>query len=156
MEKINSYLGMADNDFAFASGGMRTCSELGVYNSIASLCAQACEKYLKAIIELCFADHQELKSLLRTHNLRTLYNVISKKYDLGVTTKDCKWVGDFYFDARYPGDDFVEVTFDDATECLAITEKLKGVAHAIVGEERKKREESQTQLKKLAAFLSGE
>ena len=156
MESLNSYLGMADNDLAYAQAGLSLGETLGNYNGLASVCAQACEKYLKAVLELCFAENQELVSLLHSHNLRSIYNVIITKYELQISSKDCKWVGDFYFDARYPGDNFILVNREDAIECLRITELLKQDAHKIIEVERARRSVVQEQLKELRAFKEDE
>ena len=32
MHKLNSYFGMAENDYLYAKGGMETCRRLGNYN----------------------------------------------------------------------------------------------------------------------------
>ena len=40
MHKLNSYFGMAENDYLYAKGGMETCRRLGNYNGVASGCAQ--------------------------------------------------------------------------------------------------------------------
>lgn len=37
---------------------------------------------------------------------------------------ECKWLGDFYFDARYPWDNFVVVSKEDAYNALSITEHI--------------------------------
>ena len=68
MHKLNSYFGMAENDYLYAKGGMETCRRLGNYNGVASGCAQAAEKYLKALAERCLVDDPEAVTLLKTHN----------------------------------------------------------------------------------------
>ena len=110
MEKLNTYFGMANNDYLFAKAGMQTGAEIGNYNIVASPCSQACEKFMKAVLELCFSDSEDLLQLLHSHNLRALYNVIITKYKLSVSYKDYKCVGDFYFDARYPSIDYLMAT----------------------------------------------
>lgn len=54
MESLNTYFGMANNDYLFAKAGMQTGDKLGNYNVVASLCSQACGKYMKAVLGLCF------------------------------------------------------------------------------------------------------
>lgn len=152
MESLNTYFGMANNDYLFAKAGMQTGDKLGNYNVVASLCSQACGKYMKAVLELCFSDREELLKLLHSHNLRSLYNVIITKYELSISSKDCKWVGDFYFDARYPGDDFICVNNDDAEECLRITEQLCKDAKEILESEMNARMKKKEKLKSLSAF----
>ena len=36
MVSLNSYFGMAENDYLYARGGMEICRQLGNYNSVAS------------------------------------------------------------------------------------------------------------------------
>lgn len=128
MYSLNSYYGMAENDYLYAKGGMEICRSLGNYNSIASGCAQAAEKYLKALAELCLVDEADAVSIMRTHNLRTLVNRIKDVIPgINLSSKDCKWLGDYYFEARYPGDNFVRVNEEDARECLRITEEIRDV-----------------------------
>ncbi len=152
MAKLNSYLGMADNDYAYAKGGMETGRMLGNFNGVASIAAQAAEKYFKALIEKCFIDDDDTITLLHSHNLRSLYNKIITKYSLQTSSKDCKWLGDFYFDARYPGDNFVTVNEEDAEECLQILELISEDVKNILEEEEKKREMLRQQLNAVRAF----
>lgn len=152
MENLNSYFGMGKNDYLYAKAGMSVGESIGNFNGVAALCSQSCEKYLKAVIELCFTEHSDFLSLLHSHNLRTLFNVVIQKYNLSVTSKDCKWVGDFYFDARYPGDNFVTVNQEDAKECLRITELLEKDVWRILQEEKEKRKEIRNALDKARAF----
>lgn len=154
METLNSYFGMGMNDYLYAKGSMATSREIGNYNGTAALCSQSGEKFLKAVIEKCFADEDssELIPLLRTHNLRTLYNKITTKYNLATSSKDCKWLGDFYFDARYPGDNFVLVTEKDALECLAILEMIKTDTEKLLDEEETRRNAARDKVKTLKCF----
>lgn len=39
--------------------------------------------------------------------------------------KDITFIEDFYFVARYPGDNFISVSKEDAKECFAIAEDIK-------------------------------
>lgn len=126
MHSLNSYYGMAENDYLYAKAGMDICRSLGNYNSVASGCAQSAEKYLKALAELCLINEPDAVSIMRTHNLRTLVNRIKAAIPgITLSSKDCKWLGDYYFEARYPGDNFVQVNEEDALECLRITEDIR-------------------------------
>lgn len=128
MYKLNSYYGMAENDYLYAKAGMDICRQLGNFNAIASGCSQAAEKYLKALAERCLVDDPEGISVLKTHNLRTIVNKIKQEIpSIELNSKDCKWLGDYYFDARYPGDNFVAVNEEDALECLRITEEIREI-----------------------------
>ena len=56
-----------------------------------------------------------------SHNLRALYDEI-KRVDtsLQLERKDLALLKDYYYDARYPGDNFVIVTVDELREALEI------------------------------------
>ena len=147
MHKLNSDYGMAENDYLYAKAGMETCRQLGNYNAVASGCAQAAEKYLKALAEICLVDDPDGVSVLKTHNLRTLVNKLKEQLPkIGLSSRDCKWLGDYYFDARYPGDNFVTVNEEDAWECLRITEDIREVVQKeleeLLFQRRKQRQEA--------------
>lgn len=149
--KINSYYGMAYNDYCYAKAGMQVGEQLGNYNGVAALCAQSAEKYLKAVLEITFSE--EALGLLHSHNLRAITNKLKEIYpDLPLSTKDMKWLGDFYFDARYPGDNFVEVNKDDALECLRLTEDLAQKVTVLLEQNDQKRKEKKDRLQKLDTF----
>lgn len=152
MEKIiNSYYGMAYNDYCYARGGMQVGEQLGNYNGVASLCAQAAEKYLKALLEVAFAEGA--LSLMHSHNLRAITNKLKEKYpELEISSKDIKWLGDFYFDARYPGDNFVEVNLEDAQECLRITEALQQKVTTILEGHEIEKQKKMKQVQELESF----
>lgn len=152
MEKMNSYMGLAENDFLYAKNGMEFCKTMGNFNPVAAGCAQAAEKYLKAVIELAFPEDEDAVRLLRSHNLRAILNKIKGKYEVKIDDKECKWLGDFYFDARYPGDNFVETTEEDAVEALRILEQIRREAQQLVETEREKRKKEQEKLKEFKAF----
>lgn len=124
MEKgRNSYYGLAKSNYMQALNTVSYAKEYNDYNAIASLCAQSCEKFLKAYLEI--HSYGTVMGYMRSHNLRVLINEALKiDPSIPLDVKDYKWVGDFYFDARYPGDDFVEVSEKDAEECLRLTKEL--------------------------------
>lgn len=149
--KINSYYGMAYNDYCYAKAGMQVGEQLGNYNGVAALCAQSAEKYLKAVLEITFSE--EALGLLHSHNLRAITNKLKEVYpDLPLSTKDMKWLGDFYFDARYPGDNFIEVNKDDALECLRLTEDLAQKVTILLEQNDQKRKEKRNRLQQLDTF----
>ncbi|MFI3214810.1 MAG: HEPN domain-containing protein [Eubacteriales bacterium] len=121
----NSYYDIGYNDYLFAKNSLELCNQTGNYNAVVSIFSQSAEKLLKEIIEIKFADDSTCFSVLRTHNLRTIVNKIKERYpDIALNSIECKWLGDFYFDARYPGDNFVIVNKEDAYQALAITEHI--------------------------------
>lgn len=152
MEKMNSYHGRAESDYHYAKAGLATGEQIGDYNNVAAIAAQSAEKFLKAIVEMDFTDDPDIVRLLRTHNLRSLYNKITTKRNLSLSSRDCKWLGDFYFDARYPGDNFVTVSKNDALECLELLEIIKKDTEAILKDITEDRKKQKEMLKNLKAF----
>jgi HEPN domain-containing protein len=62
---------------------------------------------------------------LKSHNLRALLEKIKGRFtDCPLDSKDYKWLGDFYYDARYPGDNFVVVGEESGLECIRLLEEL--------------------------------
>ena len=150
-KKINSYYGMAYNDYCYAKAGMQVGEQLGNYNGVAALCAQSAEKYLKAVLEITFA--KDALGLMHSHNLRAITNKLKEAYpELELSTKDMKWLGDFYFDARYPGDNFVEVNKEDALECIRITEDLQQKVRNLLEHNQIERENKKAQIQSLDSF----
>lgn len=151
--KINSYLGRGHSDYLYAKAGISVGEEYGDYNGVAAMSAQAAEKYLKAVIEKCIF-REDAVSLLKSHNLRAILNAIKEEFpNIEINTKDVKWLGDFYFDARYPGDNFVEVSREDALECLDLVEKIEQEVKRILEEEAESRKEQKKRINNLKTFI---
>lgn len=138
MMHFNSYLGRGISDYLYAKSSMQDEAK-EEYNWPAVIFAQAAEKLLKAVIEKKFADDSSCIALMRTHNLRTIVAKILERYpDANLSSKDCKWIGDFYFDARYPGDDFIVVSRQDAVEAMEIVETILEEVEKILDSEEEK------------------
>ena len=90
---------------------------------------------------------------MHSHNLRAITNKLKEAYpELELSTKDMKWLGDFYFDARYPGDNFVEVNKEDALECIRITEDLQQKVRNLLEQNQIERENKKAQIQSLDSF----
>lgn len=156
MEKLNSYFGLAENEYLYTKNGFAFCEQIGNYNNATTGCSQSAEKYLKAILELLFTEEDDVLTFMKSHNLRAILNKIKEKCDFPVSSKDCKWLGDFYFEARYPGENFLVTTKEDAEEALSILERIREAASDIIEKERKIREEQKKSMQNLKAFEDGE
>lgn len=89
---------------------------LPFYNDIAVSSQQIAEKMLKSVVERV---SMESISLMHSHNLRALYDSIRTQYPEPVIDRGAlSMLKDYYFDAKYPGDNFVTVTSEECTECL--------------------------------------
>lgn len=79
---------------------------------------QASEKALKSVLELVDTG---IESLLKSHSLKSIYYRIHKIQESFILNdKDLSYLTDFYFDARYPGDSYLEVTKEQCLECAKI------------------------------------
>lgn len=124
MSDLNSYFALAENEYLYLESDLNRSDEIGNYNRVACVCSQITEMYFKAIIDNCFGETENL-SLLHSDNLRALFNKIITTYNLSISSKDCNWLGDFYFDAGNPGDDFIIVNREDALECIGLIVKIR-------------------------------
>lgn len=132
----NSYFEIGYDDYLFAKDTLPICKRIKNYNSVVGILAQAAEKLLKEVIEVKFVDDSSCISILKTHNLRAVVNKIKERYpECELDSYECKWLGDFYFDARYPGDNFVEVNEEDAHRAIEITEKVIRIVKNILDRE---------------------
>lgn len=123
----NSYLAIAENDLAYLEAVLGTGNQF--YNQLAVQCQQVAEKYLKGYLDKILVD-EDITDLLRKHNMKRIAAKLNEICpDLKLDTIGLAYLTDFYFDARYPGDDFYTVPKEEFDKCAAImydtVEKLK-------------------------------
>ncbi|WP_242877119.1 HEPN domain-containing protein [Fusibacter sp. 3D3] len=88
-------------------------------------CQQICEKFLKHLIYLFCSDNKDAESALRSHSLIKLNSVLKDSgIDLELDRKSLSIVKDYYFTARYPGDEFIELTRSDYIEAKLLTDEI--------------------------------
>ena len=64
---------------------------------------------------------EDVSDLLRKHNMKKIAAKLNEiKPELKLDTIGLAYLTDFYFDARYPGDDFYTVSKEEFEKCLAI------------------------------------
>lgn len=130
----NSYRSLAENEYLYMKASIEVARNLGNYNILAAQCAQICEKYLKAIIAEKLIMDAGNKELLQSHNLRSILSKIKEVYPIDVTLREVKYVGDFYFDARYPGENFTNVDEEAINDCIEITENVREASLKVLNE----------------------
>lgn len=114
----NTYLDIAENDLQYLESVLKT--ESTFYNQLAVQCQQVAEKFLKGYLDKISVD-EDVSDLLRKHNMKKIASKLNElKPDLKLDTIGLAYLTDFYYDARYPGDDFYTVTKDDFEKCLSI------------------------------------
>lgn len=123
----NSYLAIAENDLEYLESVVNSGSTF--YNQLAVQCQQVTEKYLKGCLDK-YLTEEDVSDLLRKHNMKKIASKLNEcKPEMKLDTIGLAYLTDFYFDARYPGDDFYTVTKEEFEKCMEIMydtlEKLK-------------------------------
>lgn len=114
----NTYLDIAENDLQYLESVLSMGSTF--YNQLAVQCQQVAEKYLKGYLDKIFVD-EDVADLLRKHNMKKIASKLNTvKSGLELDTIGLAYLTDFYYDARYPGDDFYNVTKEDFEKCLSV------------------------------------
>lgn len=93
-------------------------------------CQQAIEKSLKGYLISVSGTLQDGHSLLKLCKKAANYSPLF----LGMM-KDMTYVNVYYIETRYPADDPLYVSHEDAVECLAITTRVFCVITDIINEE---------------------
>ena len=110
----NDYISIALNDYEYLKVGRQA----NLYNNDASGAQQVVEKIIKGII---LKTQEVTPDVLRTHNLRNLYKRIKHEFPISKESEAfLSTLTDFYFNARYPGDDFIIVDKEDADTSYAV------------------------------------
>ena len=93
----------------------------GRYRSAAFYFQQFAEKSVKALLEKIDPDHKQLKS----HNVEKIleaYDTVHATSELG---DKARYLTSFYFNTRYPGDNYTEVSEDQILKAKACSEALE-------------------------------
>ena len=110
----NDYYRIACSDLAY----LQATLHLPFYNQITIQAQQIAEKMLKSIVErVCVEPFK----LMQSHNLRALYIEIYKTdTNFNIDKRALSMLKDYYFDAKYPGENYVDVDKESCNECLEI------------------------------------
>lgn len=121
----NDYYEIAINNLGYLQSALTT----SYYNNIATDAQQVAEKMLKSVAERVCTNAEPL---LKTHNLRSIYDAIhSIEPSFVLDRGKLSLLKDMYYDAKYPGDDFVTVSRDECNECLSIMYDVIAQVHSI-------------------------
>lgn len=120
---MNTYMDFAENDYAYFQHSYNSGY---VANAMAADAQEICEKYMKHIIDtFCnnvssSEEDYEFQSVMKSHNLQKLFRYIENHTDCSFsdeTKQKLRAVNGYYFSARYPGDESIEVTKSDLDLC---------------------------------------
>lgn len=118
----NNYYTIARNDYLF----LQSIKDSNFYNKIAVEAQQVAEKYLKHIVDCFCFEHPAAERTLKTHNLVNLYRIIEDcAIALDLDEGSLSILKDYYFNAKYPGDEFIVVTKDRAEKCVLMVEEIR-------------------------------
>ena len=110
----NNYYDVAYNELLYLEEDYHKTQ----YNPMVVLMEQVTEKMLKSVLELITTG---VEDLLKSHNLKRIYEKIhSIDEDFELNVFELGYLKDFYFEARYPGENFVTVSRKQAKVCLSI------------------------------------
>lgn len=114
----NTYLAIAQNDLEYFEAVMEAGG--GFYNQLAVQSEQIAEKFLKGYLDRILVD-EDVADLLRKHNMKKIAAKLNEVCpELNLDTIGLAYLTDFYFDARYPGDDFYTVSKEEFEKCVEI------------------------------------
>ena len=124
MDLKNSYYDIAYNDYLFLQKSLNT----GFYNNTLPLMQQICEKLLKSVLIDFDLVNSDVDTLLRIHKLDRIYEGVKSRLNQPVpfelSVESLAWLTSFYFDCRYPGDNFIVATAEHEKKALVITENI--------------------------------
>lgn len=114
----NNYLAIAQNDLDYLESV--TAGGSTFYNQLSVQCQQVAEKFLKGVLDRLFLE-EDVSDLLRKHNMKKIAVKLNAfRPDLMLDTVGLAYLTDFYYDAKYPGDDFYTVTKEEFEKCSSI------------------------------------
>jgi len=109
----NDYYHIAMNDLEY----LNAVKHLPYYNQHCIACQQISEKLLKHILYISYSEEDKDK-ILKSHSLRTLYRTIhSYMASFSLPEEEMANLTDYYFDAKYPGNDFFTASKEDFFKC---------------------------------------
>lgn len=114
MVSKNSYYSIACSELLYLRDALNPHN----CNPAASGVEQVVEKMLKSVAELTCSDIQKL---MVSHNLRGIYDAIRcSDTTLVLDRKELALLTDYYYDTRYPGDNFAIVSAEGLREAVEI------------------------------------
>ena len=137
MNKGISYYEVACNDYRYFTNYLIIIND-EYNNPLAIQAQQIVEKLLKHIVDVYCLEYDQ-KEVLRSHKLQSIYTTIRESYPEFVLKRDdLLFLSSFYFDARYPGVDYIIVDREDANRCISIVNEIKQSVDAFIKEQDEK------------------
>jgi len=116
----NDYYHIAMNDLEY----LNAVKDVPYYNQNCIACQQISEKLLKHIVSISYSE-DDMDKILKSHSLRTLYRAIRRNItSFNLPEEELANLTDYYFDAKYPGNDFFTANKEDFDKCYATVLKV--------------------------------
>ena len=120
---VKDWIFLADRDLSAAEVLLK--DEYPLTNIVAFLCQQTIEKYLKA-----FLIENDI-SLVKTHNLLKLNDLVNEVKDLSIDEEKLDDVNEVYTESRYPGEIGLlptgMPTYDEANDFWEFAKEVKSI-----------------------------
>jgi HEPN domain-containing protein len=121
---MTTYFDFAENDYEYF---MASYHHGLVANAMAADAQEICEKYMKHMLNQYFVpetqeEQLEYDSIMRTHNLGKLMRFLAEHLDIHFdnnSKNELRIINGYYFTARYPGDESVEIQREDIELCAS-------------------------------------
>lgn len=94
---------------------------------VAFHCQQAIEKALKALIIYLYATLEQGHSLLYLCK-----KVMAQRKEFSQYLKDCAFVNQYYIETRYPNENAITVSNEEAENCLNIAENILNAVKEVI------------------------
>ena len=111
-----------------ALNGVSHMYKVGSPNEFSASAQKVAERYMKAVVQK-YPDKDTSISVMRTHSLQVLYNNMKHLNYIGIDRDKIRNLNGYYFEASYPGDNYVDVTEEEEALCyeamIHISEKVE-------------------------------
>lgn len=116
-----SYYEIALNDYRF----LETIRDGDFYNKIGIECQQIAEKFLKYLYVTYIDVSEQEERFIKTHSVHKIAIQLNRHMDTKFDYSSLAVLTDYYFDTRYPGDEYIDLTSDMANNALQLIDDLK-------------------------------
>lgn len=127
---LKSYYEIALNDYRF----LNTIRDGDFYNKIGVECQQIAEKFLKYLYVTYVDVSEQEERFIKTHSVHKIAIQINKHLGTSFDYSSLALLTDYYFDTRYPGDEYIDLTSDMADHALKLIDDLKATVDAYIKE----------------------
>jgi len=129
---LATYLEIAENEYKFLIETL----EIGDYANVAYKSQQASEKYLKHLVEIKGEPSKDVRELLHTHSLQSLYRYLKNTLDIEIELdiSELSLLTSLYYDVRYPNINYFIPDKREAMLYIEITKEIRRKVLAIIEE----------------------